>query len=61
MKLRDMAIRDGDDEDDNVQHTNLAFLRLDAAGVAPLSHHLLPAARLQAGDLRQENPACPPS
>ena len=23
-------IRDGDDEDDNVQHTNLGFLRLDA-------------------------------
>jgi subtilisin family serine protease len=25
-----VPIRDGDDEDDNVQHTNLAFLRLDA-------------------------------
>jgi hypothetical protein len=25
-----VAIRDGDDEDDNVQHTNLTFLRIDA-------------------------------
>ena len=25
-----VTIRDGDDEDDNVQHTNLTFLRLDA-------------------------------
>ena len=25
-----VAIRDGDDEDDNVQHTNLSFIRLDA-------------------------------
>jgi subtilisin family serine protease len=36
-----VSIRDGDDEDDNVQHTNLDFLRLDAVRALTAAHREL--------------------
>jgi len=41
-----VAIRDGDDEDDNVQHTNLSFLRLDAVRALSAAYRELLRLRL---------------
>lgn len=42
-----LSIRDGDDEDDNVQHTNLAFLRLDAVRALDAARRELVRQKLQ--------------
>jgi cell wall assembly regulator SMI1 len=36
-----VSIHDGDDEDDNVQHTNLDFRRLDAVHALTAAHREL--------------------
>ncbi len=41
-----VPIRDGDDEDDNVQHTNLTFLRLDAVRALNAAYRELVRMRL---------------
>jgi subtilisin family serine protease len=43
-----VSIRDGDDEDDNVQHTNLTFLRLDAVRALNAAYRELVRRRLAA-------------
>jgi subtilisin family serine protease len=46
-----LPILDGDDEDDNVQHTNLTFLRLDAVrALTAVYRELVRRKLLQAGD-----------
>jgi hypothetical protein len=43
---RGVPIRDGDDEDDNVKHTNPTFLRLDAVRALTAAHRELVRMRL---------------
>lgn len=42
-----VSIRDGDDEDDNVQHTNLGFLRIDAVRALSAAYRDMVRMRLE--------------